>query len=391
MALKNVKHTLYASYLGYITQGIVNNFAPLCFVIFEKEFGLSLSQLTFIITANFLIQLALDYFSTLFIDKIGYRKVIVIAHLLSAMGLVMLTVLPQIIDSYLAILISVMTYAAGGGLIEVLVSPIVEALPLDNKEARMSRLHSFYCFGHIGVIVITTVFFNISGTGSWRLLALLFALIPFINAFYYMVVPVYQLDEENDDKVKSQSTKLLIVFMVLMMASGCSEMAMSQWASFFLEDQLHVSKTVGDLLGPGGFALFMALSRFLHSKYASKLKLEYFMTLSGILCLISYGLAVFSSNAYLSLAGFMLCGFAVGVLWPGTYSLACKYLSVNTASFAFMALAGDVGCTLGPTLTGFVSGLFNDNLKAGILAAGIFPLCIIFIMVWLLNRQKNFK
>lgn len=389
MALKNIKHTLYASYLGYITQGIVNNFAPLCFVIFEKEFGLSLSQLTFIITANFAIQLALDYLSTLFIDKVGYRRVIVMAHLLSALGLVMLTVLPGIIDSYIAILASVMTYAAGGGLIEVLVSPIVEALPLDNKEARMSRLHSFYCFGHIGVIIITAVFFNLFGTASWRFLAVLFGLIPFINAFYYMAVPVYELGDEDKSEVKSHSTKLLIVFMVLMMASGCSEMAMSQWASFFLEDQLHVSKTVGDLLGPGGFAFFMALSRFLHSKYAHKLKLEYFMTLSGILCLISYSLAVFSKNASLSLTGFMLCGFAVGVLWPGTYSLASKYLSVNTASFAFMALAGDVGCTFGPTLVGFVSGFFNDNLKIGILAAGIFPLCIIFIMAWLLNRKEK--
>ncbi|MGN1404630.1 MAG: MFS transporter [Erysipelotrichaceae bacterium] len=389
MALKNIKHTLYASYLGYITQGIVNNFAPLCFVIFEKEFGLSLSQLTFIITANFLIQLALDYLSTLFIDKVGYRKVIVIAHLLSALGLVLLTVLPNLIDSYIAILISVMIYAAGGGLIEVLVSPIVEALPLDNKEARMSRLHSFYCFGHIGVIIITAVFFNIFGTASWRFLAVLFALIPFINAFYYLYVPVYQLKEEDNETEKSHSSKLLGLFMVLMMASGCSEMAMSQWASFFLEDQLHVSKTVGDLLGPGGFAFFMALSRFLHSRYAHKFKLEYFMALSGILCLISYGMAIFSVNAYFSLAGFMLCGFAVGVLWPGTYSLASKYLSVNTASFAFMALAGDVGCTLGPTLVGFVSGFFDDNLKAGIFAAGIFPLCIILIMAWLLNREEK--
>lgn len=386
MALKNIKHTLYASYIGYIVQGIINNFAPLCFVVFQKEFELSLSQLTFIITVNFLAQLCLDYLSTKFIDKIGYKTCIVVAHLLCAIGLTFITILPTLINSYVAILLSVSLYAIGGGLIEVLVSPIVEACPLNNKEAQMSLLHSFYCFGHVGTIVITALFFYLFDITNWRILAIFFALIPFINAFYYLNVPIYQLSSNEEEKNKF-NYKLLYIFLVLMLTSGAAEMALSQWASYFCENQLHMSKSLGDLIGPGGFALAMGISRFAHSKLAKNIKLEKYMLFSAFLTLISYIFIISPINS-LGLIGFIIGGFSVGVLWPGTYSLAAKYLKVDTASFAFMALAGDIGCTFGPSLVGFVSGIFDDQLKTGLAFAIIFPLIIIF-GISLLKKKHN--
>ena len=388
MTSKNLKHTLYASYIGYIVQGIVNNFAPLCFIVFQHEFGLSLAELTFIITINFFVQLCLDYLSTKFIDKIGYKTCIVIAHLLCACGLLLLTILPGMISSYLAILLSVSLYAIGGGLIEVLVSPIVEACPLDNKEAQMSLLHSFYCFGHVGTIVLTALFFFIFGTSKWRILTIIFALIPLFNAFYYLNVPIYQLSNEKDTN-SGFNYRLLFVFLVLMLTSGCAEMAMSQWASYFCENNLHMSKSLGDLIGPGGFALAMGISRFTHSRQSQKMSLEKYILLSAMLCLVAYVLIVVPNNSYLGLLGFIIGGFSVGVLWPGTYSLAAKYINVNTASFAYIALAGDIGCTLGPSMVGFISNIFNNELKIGLACAMIFPLIIIFTVISLMKRKQH--
>lgn len=388
MNLKRIKHTLYASYIGYIVQGIINNFAPLCFVVFQKEFNLSLAELTFIITVNFLVQLCLDYLSTKFIDKIGYKTCVVLAHILCASGLSLITILPTMINPYLAILFSVSLYAIGGGLIEVLVSPIVEACPLENKEAQMSLLHSFYCFGHVGTIVLTALFFYIFGLENWRILAIIFALIPFFNAFYYLNVPIYQLNDEQQSQ-KTFNIKLLVIFLILMLSSGCAEMAMSQWASYFCERQLNISKSLGDLIGPGGFALAMGISRLGHSRFSKNIALEKYMLYSAFLCVLAYLLIILPSNSIFGLLGFILGGFSVGVLWPGTYSLSAKYLKVNTASFAYMALAGDIGCTLGPSLVGFISNIFNDQLKIGLACALIFPLIIIIAISILMKRRHN--
>lgn len=380
----NYNHTIYASYIGYITQAIVNNFVPLLFLTFSQQYDLTLDKITFITTLNFAIQLFVDLISAKFIDKIGYRISVVGAHIISAIGLVGLAILPDLMsDAYAGILISIVLYAIGGGLIEVLISPIVEACPTEKKEAAMSLLHSFYCWGHLAVILLSTLFFYFAGISNWKILAILWAIIPILNSIYFSVTPLYSITDNKEPlSIRSLfSQKIFWIIMIVMVCAGASEQSMSQWASAFAESALKVSKTVGDLAGPCTFALLMGTARALYGKYSDKLPMKKIMSVCALLCAISYLLAALTNNPIFGLAGCALCGFSVGIFWPGTFSIAAKALpAAGTAMYAFMALAGDVGCSAGPTLVGFVANSFGGNLKTGFLFALIFPI-VIFIGV----------
>lgn len=378
---ENYNHTIYACYIGYITQAIVNNFAPLLFLTFQSTYSISIDKITFLVTMNFGVQLIVDFLAAKFVDKIGYRTCVVAAHIFSAIGLAGLAILPSMFGNhYIGLLISIFFYAIGGGLIEVLVSPIVEACPTEKKEAAMSLLHSFYCWGHVLVIISSTLFFMFIGIEHWRILACLWAIIPLINAFYFFNVPIQTLVEE-DEGISIRGlfkVKIFWVLLLLMICAGASEQAMSQWASAFAEAGLNVSKTIGDLAGPCSFAILMGCSRVFYSKFSEKIKLKNFMIISGVLCIVSYLIASLATNPIIGLIGCGLCGLSVGVLWPGTFSIASRTLRTGgTAMFAFLALAGDVGCSLGPTVVGTVSGAFQDDLKIGFLVAIIFPVFLI--------------
>ena len=376
------QRTINACFAGYVVQAVVNNFVPLLFVMFQDSYQIPLSKITLLITVNFVFQLVIDILSAGFIDKIGYKTSVIIAHFCAAAGLISLTVLPEIFgDPFVGILVSVMIYAVGGGLLEVLLSPIVEACPTANKEKAMSLLHSFYCWGHMGVVLLSTVFFSVFGISNWKVLALIWALIPVINGIVFFTAPIYSLQEEGE---KGLSLKELLskgvfwVMILLMVCSGASEQAVSQWASTFAEQGLGVSKTIGDLAGPMAFAFMMGLSRLFYGKYGDRIDLDKFMSGSTVLCLISYLCISFAPFPVLSLAGCAVCGFSVGILWPGSFSKAAAAIKGGgTAMFAFLALAGDLGCSSGPTLAGFVSSHMGDNLKAGILAAIIFPVLML--------------
>lgn len=385
-------HTIYASYIGYITQAVVNNFAPLLFLTFAGSFSLSLEKITLITTANFLIQLCVDFLSAKFIDRIGYRVSIVAAHLFAAAGLVGLAVFPALFgNAYAGLLTAVVLYAVGGGIIEVLISPIVESCPTKKKEAAMSLLHSFYCWGHVLLVVVCTGFFRIFGIENWRVLACLWAVIPLVNAFYFLFVPIYPVTGEHE-KMSFGSLfreKLFWLFIVVMVCAGASEQAMSQWASAFAESALHVSKTVGDLAGPCAFAVLMGTARALYGKFSEKIPLRSFMAGSAVLCIGCYVLASCTKNPMVGLLGCALCGFSVGIFWPGTFSMASAALpGGGTAMFAFMALAGDLGCSSGPTLVGMVAEAAGGDLKTGLLAAVGFPI-LILCGIFLLGRYRR--
>lgn len=387
----NYKATVSACYIGYITQAIVNNFAPLLFVTFNKEFGVSLDKIASIVSINFGIQLIVDLLSAKIVDKIGYRKMIVAAHIFSAAGLAGLGFFPYIVPShYVGILIATAFSAIGGGLIEVLISPIVQACPVDAKSSAMSLLHSFYCWGHIFVVLLSTGFFALSGVASWRYLAYIWAIIPILNAMLFSRVTIYPLMAENE---KGMTIKELFksgtfwALSILMTCSGASEQGISQWASAFAEEGLGVSKAVGDLAGPCAFALFMGLARVLHSKIGERIDLQKFMIFSSLLCICAYLLASLGQNAIISLIGCGLCGFSVGVMWPGTFSIAAKTCPAGgTALFALLALAGDLGCALAPYTVGLSSSLQGDDLKKGILTAVIFPTTL--VMTLILSHKK---
>ncbi len=380
----NYAHTIYASYLGYITQAIVNNFAPLLFLTFVEDFGLTLDQVTLITTLNFAVQLCVDLLSARVVDRVGYRACILAAHLFSAAGVVGLAVLPAAMGGYAGVLTAVVLYAVGGGLIEVLVSPIVEACPTEKKEAAMSLLHSFYCWGHVGVVLLSTAFFAAFGVRNWRVLACLWALIPLLNVFYYAQVPIYPI-AAGREKLSIGALcrqKVFWVLMVMMVCSGASEQGMSQWASAFAESGLRVEKAVGDLAGPCAFALLMGSSRAIYGRFSDRLPLRAAMMGSAALCVVCYLLASLTGSALLSLVGCALCGFSVGIFWPGTFSLAAQALpGGGTAMYALMALAGDLGCSSGPTLVGLVANAANGQLTTGLLAAIAFPLVMIAVLV----------
>ncbi len=395
MSIKNnYNHTVFACYFGYVVQAIVNNFAPLLFLTFRNEFGIPLEKITSLITINFLFQLVVDVIAAKVVDKIGYRKCIVAAQFFSALGIAGMGFLPNLFsDPYYGLLISILLYALGGGLIEVLVSPIVEACPIKAKKAAMSLLHSFYCWGHLFVVLFSTLFFTLFGIENWRILAVIWAVIPLINGFYFMKVPIAPLTAEGEQIPikKLFGSKTFWLFIIVMVCAGASEQGMSQWASTFAEAGLNVSKTVGDLAGPSLFAVTMGVSRVIYSKISEKVDLTKYMTACAVLCITSYGIASFSGNAAFSLVGCAMCGFSVGVMWPGAFSLASeKFPKGGTAMFAFLALAGDFGCSFGPTVVGVATDILNDDIKRGVFAAVIFPMLLI-ISLFLMKKLTKKK
>ncbi|MBQ8041385.1 MAG: MFS transporter [Lachnospiraceae bacterium] len=379
------KATIVSCFVGYIVQAIVNNFVPLLFIMFQNTYDIPLSKITLLVTINFGVQLLVDMFATKYVDKIGYRTSVVIAHATSAAGLILLTILPEVLNPFVGILISVMIYAVGGGIIEVLISPIMESCPTDNKEKAMSLLHSFYCWGHVGVVLLSTLFFKSIGIENWRILACVWALVPIGNGIVFLKAPIAPLMEENEQGMslgELLKNKTFWMLMVMMVCSGAGEQSVSQWASAFAEQGLHISKSAGDLAGPMMFAVLMGSARAFYGKYGDKINLDKFMKISSTLCIISYLLASMMPSPVISLIGCGLCGLSVGIMWPGTFSKEALSLRTGgTAMFALLALAGDLGCGGGPTLVGLVSNAASDNLKIGILAGIIFPVIMLSCLI----------
>ncbi len=395
-AQPNYRKTLLACYLGFITQAITANFAPLLFLTFKDTYGIPLEKIALIPMAFFMTQLLIDFAATKFVDRIGYRTCVVCSQVLSAVGLALLAVLPEVLaDPFIGILIAVVLYATGAGLIEVLISPIVEACPFENKAGVMSLLHSFYCWGSVGVILGSTVFFAVFGVANWRILSILWAVLPFVNTFNFLKCPIERLTEDGEGMKMGQLFRMPLFWLMalLMVCSGASEISMAQWASAFTESAMGVSKTIGDLAGPCLFAVLMGISRVFYGKMSEKLDLTKTMLGCGALCIVCYLLASLSSSPVLGLLGCALCGISVGIMWPGTLSISAqKCPKGGTVMFALLALAGDLGGSIGPSLVGSVSSMADGNLKMGLLVATVFPVLLIAGLVvlkkWVKTKAK---
>ena len=394
-AQSKYRKTLLSCYLGFITQAITANFAPLLFLTFKDTYGIPLEKIALIPMAFFLTQLLIDFAATKFVDRIGYRTCVVCSQVLSAVGLALLAVLPEVLpDPFTGILIAVVLYAMGAGLIEVLISPIVEACPFDNKDGVMSLLHSFYCWGMVGVILGSTVFFAVFSVKNWHILAILWAVIPFVNAFNFLKCPIERLTEDGEGMKMGQLFRIPLFWLMalLMVCSGASEISMAQWPSAFTESAMGVSKTIGDLAGPCLFAVLMGISRVFYGKMSEKLDLTKTMLGCGALCILCYLLASLSPLPVLGLMGCALCGISVGIMWPGTLSISAqKCPKGGTVMFALLALAGDLGGSIGPSLVGSVSSMADGNLKTGLLVATLFPALLIAGLVVLKKWVKTTK
>lgn len=392
---KDFNKTVYACFIAYIVQAIVNNFVPLLFLTFHDAYGIPMTQITLLITFNFGLQLLIDLMSVTFVDKIGYRASMLLAHICAASGFVLLAILPDLCASaFVGLLIAVTVYAVGGGLLEVLVSPVMEACPTEHKEKAMSLLHSFYCWGHVAVVLTSTLFFRIFGIDHWKVMACIWAIVPFANMILFSKVPIASLIEDGERGMtigELFKQKVFWVLMLMMICAGASEQAVSQWASTFAELGLGVSKTVGDLAGPMLFAVLMGSARAFYGKYGDRIELDRFMVVSSVLCIISYLCISLVPNPVVGFVGCALCGLSVGIMWPGTFSKATASMARGgTAMFALLALAGDVGCSGGPTVVGMVSGALGDDLKLGILAGVAFPVLLLvgIFLCKVSNRQQ---
>ncbi len=386
------KHTIYACFTGYIVQAIINNFAPLLFLTFQSEYGIPLSEITLLITLNFVVQLGVDLAAAGFVDRIGYRACLIAAHAACCLGLAGMALLPQVLPKpFFGLLAAVVLYAVGGGLLEVLVSPVVEACPTDNKEKWMGLLHSFYCWGQVGVVLLSTLFFSIFGTGRWKILALIWAVVPLLNMLVFTKVPIKALNENG----RGMSLKELLcgrvfwTLFLMMLCAGASELAVCQWASTLAEKGLGVSKTIGDLAGPMMFAVLMGIARAVYGKLADRIDTGRYMVYSALLCVIGYLCIALVPNPVVAFIGCGICGFSVGIMWPGTFSKAAAALPRGgTVMFALLALAGDLGCSGGPTLAGLVASANGDNLRLGVLTAAVFPL-MMAVMTGVLLKMKR--
>ena len=388
------KQTIYACYIGYIVQAIINNLGPLLFLTFEKSLGIPIEKIGMLITINFGVQIIVDLLSARYVDRVGYRNSITLAHVFATIGLIGMGIFPFIFsDPFVGLALASMINAVGGGIIEVLISPIVEAAPSKEKDKAMSMLHSFYCFGHVAVVLLSTLAFYILGIDNWKYICIIWAIIPFFNIFLFRIVPIKTVTEKEEALPLKEllSRKLFWIFVLLMICAGASEQAMSQWASFFAEDGLKVSKTIGDLLGPCAFAFLMGCSRAFYGKYGSKIDLKKFILGSSILCIISYLIAVLSPIPIIGLLGCALCGLSVGIMWPGTFSIAAKECPKGgTAMWALFALAGDVGCSVGPGLVSIISSInIGTGIKYGLGYAIIFPAIMFMVVLRIMIKDSR--
>lgn len=390
---KNYKKTLIACYLGFITQAISANFAPLLFLMFKDTYGISFEMIALVPMIFYLTQLLVDLVAVKFADIIGYRTCVVASQVVSAAGLLLMAFLPDILPNpFIGILISVVLYAIGSGLIEVLLSPIVEACPFENKAGVMSLLHSFYCWGAVGVVLGSTLFFAIFGMAYWQILTVIWAVVPLLNIFNFLSCPIERLVEDGEGLRIGQLLRLplFLLMIVLMICVGASEATMTQWASAFTESALGVSKTVGDLAGPCLFAVFMGLSRMFYGKKSEKLDLTKVMLGCSLLCVVCYLLAALSPIPIIGLIGCALCGLSVGIMWPGTISISSqKCPKGGTAMFAFLALAGDLGAAVGPTMVGGIADAAGGDLKTGLLFATLFPIVMIIGLILLIKKFRR--
>lgn len=390
LKLSSYQHTVRASSLGYIVQSMVNTFAPLLFVTFQTTYHISLSQVSLIIAVNFISQIILDFFASRFADRIGYRKCVVAAQILITIGTAGMAFFPEWFSNPLAgLLVAVIIYGSGGGLTEVLLTPIVQACPIERKDKTISMLHAFYCWGSVIIILGSTLFFKLAGIENWKLLACIWAILPLVNAIYFLMVPMYELVPEEDRMSMKElfSNRDFWILILLMFCAGSCEMAIAQWASSFAEEGLRVSKALGDLMGPCMFAALKGIERTWYGKRGKEEHLWSFMMFCAVLCGGCYIVLGFSHSAIISLISCAVAGFASGVIWPGTFTHAAKILPTGgTALFGMLALAGDVGCGAGPVIVGLISSSLNDNLQAGFLFGTSFS--ILLIVGLFLIRQR---
>ena len=399
---KGYKLTRFSCYLCFIIQAIIINFPPILFLTFSTSYNIPIGKITLLVTINFACQFCIDMLSAIFAKHLSYRAMVISANAFGAVGLMMYGILPDLLpDPYIGLVIATLTSAIGSGLIEVIANPLMQSCPKPQKEFSMGFLHSFYCWGSLGVVLISTLTLLAAGSENWRILAFFWSLVPLTNTVLFIIAPINQPSKEleaSSSLGKLAKTGTFWLFICIMILGGACELGVSQWASAYAELALTgiipeaEAKIIGDLLGPCFFALTMAASRMIYPKLCEKYDLRKLMIISAFLCAGCYAVTAFIPNPIISLIGCGVCGFTVGIMWPGTLDLAGKTCTfVGTALFAMLSLAGDLGCLLGPSLIGFTADSFGGNLKIGMITAIALPVILAVILILFRAKPKKDK
>lgn len=389
------KLTITACLTGFVVQAIVINYSPLLFLTFENELGISMAKISLLISISFITQLLMDLTASRLPHLFSKRVTIVMGQVCAALGLMGIALLPSVLPPYVGLIIGTTVASVGGGIIEVTGNPVIESCNIKNKHAILTFMHSCYCWGVVLTVLLSTVFFYLLGTEHWRLLTCLWAAIPACNAVLFAIAPLGEITAAPDRSKRKRSAFRTFTFwalIVLMLCAGAAEQVMAQWASSFAEMGLGVDKTMGDILGPCAFALLMGLARLLYAKFSTKIDLSKCMIATSVLCIVGYLLSAFSPFPALSLVGCAVCGFSVGLMWPGTLCIATEEIpDGGVKMFALLALAGDAGCAIGPSAAGWIAGALGDDLKIAFALSAVFPLLIIVFAALLMLRDKRRK
>ena len=407
--MQSYKSTIAACYIGSFVQAIIVNTTPILFIPLREQFGLTFQQMGLLVLINFISQVGCDILFSNAIDKYGFRRFVVAAHGLAVVGLVLFAASPLLFDRpFAGFVTATIIFSGSGGLLELLLSPIVNAIPTDEKAGAMSVLHSFYSWGQAAVILLTTVLLFVFGRAWWQWIILIWTLVPLFNFFFLMRVPfapnVPEEQRQGMDKILLKP--FFIAALATILCGAAAELCISQWASAYLEEAMRLPKVVGDVGGVCLFAVMMGVGRLFYGMYGKKINVSLMMLIGTVGAAACYITVALSGTAVLSLLACGLCGLCVSLLWPGTLVVASEHYPLAGAWMFAILAAGDIGASAGPWLMGvvaeqahrlpFLSGLLTQGmspdqlgLRAAMLVSALFPIIAFFCLRWMRKRTHD--
>ena len=410
---KNFKRTKLACYSAYFTMSSVFSLPPLLFATLQDMYGISYTLLGTLVLPNFCTQLIVDLIFTVFSKYFNVKKVVKVMPLITTLGLGIYAFSPVIFtqNPYIGLLTGTVLFSVSAGLSEVLLSPVIAAIPSDNPQKDMSLLHSLYAFGVFTVVVISTLFLRFFGTENWMYLTLFWAALPVVASVLFMLSPMPEMDvssSEEGTKGTKRRTFALALCVGSIFFGSCAENAMSNWVSTYMENALHIDKTIGDILGMAAFAILLGVARISYAKYGKNIMRVLLGGMIGAAC--CYLVAGLSTNVVFAFAACIMTGLFASMLWPGTLIMMEENIpGVGVAAYALMAASGDLGASIAPQLLGIVvdnvavsryatelsasSGLSPEQigLKAGMLVTALFPIIGICLLVFAIRYFKKNK
>lgn len=412
LTAKSYQLTTISCFVGIFCQAVSSNITAILFIPLMTLYGLSYVHLGLLVGINFTTQVLVDIIASRLVDRYGFRVFVLPSDILAVIGLVLFGLTPVLFDNILTGLVfSTIIFSASCGLQEVMLSPIVNAIPHNDKGPAMALMHSFYAWGQVATIIITTLFLFFFGIENWQVIVFLWALVPLVNFFMFLAAPFPGVIHENQRMTMRDLIlkPFYLVALLAIMGGAATELVMNQWSSTFSEKVLELPKVTGDILGMCGFAVFLGLGRVLYGRYGSKINMNNVLVGSAAAAVVCYIAVAISPLPAISLAACAVCGLAASLLWPGTLVITAeKYPLAGAWIFAILAAAGDIGAASGPFAAGVITDLTRQMpsilqfaaslqllpdqfaIRIAILLSAIFPLFTLACH-WFLKQRQHIR